>query len=196
MLPAVTSLYTSTEACWPAWFVCNILKNGRKLKAAWLVGESDHAGHLTGRGGRLWRERWLNGSDVGRLRGKRKVGNIRTKGLVVQTHRSHFYSAGRSFMQHWLQHLLLGSMGSQAVLKTAVPLKSTWSQKWINCYHIKMSNFKKRKNKTKQCYNYYMETKPVLCLSVNMLISAVKLDILMLVSKSIWESRHARCWSL
>lgn len=55
-----------------------------------------------------------------------------------------------------------------------------------------MSNFKKRKNKTKQFYNYYMETKPVLCLSVNMLISAVKLDILMLVSKSIWESMWTR----
>lgn len=55
-----------------------------------------------------------------------------------------------------------------------------------------MSNFKKRKKKTKRCYNYYMETKPVLCLSVNMLISAVKLDILMLVSKSIWESMWTR----
>lgn len=37
-----------------------------------------------------------------------------------------------------------------------------------------------------------METKPVRCLSVNMLISAVKLDILMLVSKSIWEYMWTR----
>lgn len=84
--------------------MCNILKNGRKLKAAWLVGESDHAGHLTGRGGRLWRERWLNGSDVGRLRGKRKVGNIRTKGLVVQTHRQ------KPFLLCWAElHATLAS---------------------------------------------------------------------------------------
>lgn len=50
------------------------------------TGTSGHAGHLTGCGGRLWRERWLNGSDVGRLQGTVEVGNIRTGGLV--THRT------------------------------------------------------------------------------------------------------------
>ena len=37
-------------------------------------GESGHAGHLTGRGDLLWRERWWNGSDVGRLQGDRGGG--------------------------------------------------------------------------------------------------------------------------
>lgn len=49
------------------------------------IGRSEHAGHLTGCGGRLWRERWLNGSDVGRLRGTAEVGDIGTGGLVTDT---------------------------------------------------------------------------------------------------------------
>lgn len=44
---------------------------------------SGHAGHLTGRGGRLWRERWWNGSDAGRLQGAGEVGNNGTRGLVT-----------------------------------------------------------------------------------------------------------------
>ncbi len=38
----------------------------------WEFGALGHAGHLTGCGGQLWRERWLNGSDVGRLQGTRE----------------------------------------------------------------------------------------------------------------------------
>lgn len=56
-----------------------------KTERDWEVGSSGHAGHLTGRGDRLWRERWLNGSDVGRLQGTGEVGNIHTRGLVVPT---------------------------------------------------------------------------------------------------------------
>lgn len=40
MLPVVTSLYTSTEACWPAWFVCNILKKWEETEsglASWGI---------------------------------------------------------------------------------------------------------------------------------------------------------------
>lgn len=47
------------------------------------TGRSGHAGHLTGCGGRLWRERWLNGSDVGRLQGTAEGGHIRTGMLVT-----------------------------------------------------------------------------------------------------------------
>lgn len=32
----------------------------------WEAGRAGHAGHLTGCEGQLWREHWLNGSDVGR----------------------------------------------------------------------------------------------------------------------------------
>lgn len=100
MPPAVTSLNTTTDAC---WFYC--------LKDFWGVeprgtGRSGHAGHLTGCGGRLWRERWLNGSDVGRLQGTAEVGNIRTGGLVWDTTgltpnskirlRRHFHTAAPS----------------------------------------------------------------------------------------------------
>lgn len=59
------------------------------------TGRSGHAGHLTGCGGRLWRERWLNGSDVGRLQGTAEVGHIRTGVLV--TDRTDRYHSGPIF---------------------------------------------------------------------------------------------------
>lgn len=89
MLPAVTSLNTTTDACWFSRHYC--LYHWGLFRRRGLRGEprgtgrSGHAGHLTGCGGRLWRERWLNGSDVGRLQGTAEVGNIQTGGLVTDT---------------------------------------------------------------------------------------------------------------
>lgn len=51
----------------------------------WEAGRAGHAGHLTGCEGQLWREHWLNGSDVGRLQGTGEVADTQTRGLVTQT---------------------------------------------------------------------------------------------------------------